>query len=80
MKEGTSPSPNDIKRIIRGAFGWLSWLIIQLLISAQVMISRFVNWSPTYSSALSADSDWDSVSPLLCPFSLSLSLSLPKNK
>ena len=32
--------------------GWLSWLDIRLLISAQVMISQFLGLSPTLGSAL----------------------------
>ena len=51
----------------KGAPGWLSRLSIQLLVWAQVMISRFVSSSPTLSSALTSQS-------LLGILSLSLSL------
>ena len=47
--------------------GWLSWLNIQLLISAQVMISLFVGSNPMLSSVLTAQG-------LLGILSLSLSL------
>ena len=58
---------------------WLQGLSIQLLISAQVMISPFVVSSPMSGSAEPA---WEiSVSLSLCPFpTLSLSLSLKINK
>ena len=49
---------------------WLSGLSIQLLISAQVMISWFVSWSPVSDSALTMQS-------LLGIFCLLLSLPLP---
>ena len=59
-----------------GAPGWLSWLSIQLLVSAQVMISQFCEFEP--SIRLRADSvepAWDSLSPshsAPSPFVLSL--------
>ena len=55
----------------RGAPGWLGWLSIRLLISAQVMISRFVGSSPASGSALTAGA-W-SLLPILSLPSLSLS-------
>ena len=56
-----------------GAPEWLIRLSVQLLISAQVMISRFVSLSPKSGSVLSsADHAWDSPSlPLPLPCSLS---------
>ena len=64
---------------------------VQLLILAQVMISRFVKWSPLSGSAQSTEPASDSLSPSLCPsparacarmcvHALSLSLSLSQNK
>ena len=52
-----------------GAPGWLSWLSIQLLISARVMVSWFMGSRPESGSALT-EIAWDSLSP-----SPSLSLS-----
>ena len=63
-------SPGKMENHI-GEPGWLSWLSIQLLTSAWVMISRFVRSSPTSGSVLTA---W-SLLGILSP-SLSLSLSL----
>ena len=54
-----------------GAPGWLSWLSFWLLVSPQVMISRFVSSSPASCSML-----W-TVRSLLGIFSLSLSFSTP---
>ena len=62
-----------------GAPGWLSWLSVQLLISAQVMISWFLRSSPMLSFVLTAWSLFGilSLSPFISvPPSLSLSLSL----
>ena len=56
-----------VKKYILGAPGWLSLLSIQLLISAQAMISRFTGSKPVLGSVLPAQS-WD------LGFSLSLSL------
>ena len=54
-----------------GAPGWLSWLSVQLLVSAQVMISCFVGSSPRVRLCVDrAGPAWDSLSP-------SLSASLP---
>ena len=53
-----------------GASGWLSRLSIQLLVSAQVMISWFRDSSPGSGSALT-------VQGLGCSLSLPLSLPLP---
>ena len=58
------------KKIFIGMPGWLSWLSVWLLVSAQVMISQFVSLSPTLGSTLIMQS-------LLGVLSLSLSLSLP---
>ena len=63
-----------------GALGWLSWLSLQLLISAQVMISQVHEFEPHV--GLCADSvqpAWDSLSFSLCP-SFTLPLSLSQNK
>ena len=71
-----------------GGPGWLSQLSVQLLVSAQVMISQFVGSIPVSGSVLTAQSlepALDSVypplsaSPLLMG-GLSFSLSLPPNK
>ena len=59
------------KEDIHGAPGWLSWLSVQLLISAQVMISQFVGSSPA--SGGSSLTTWS----LLGIFSFSFSLPLP---
>ena len=57
--------------------GWLSWLSILLLISAQVMISWFMRSSPALAFALNMKPAWDYLSPSLSPPpSLMLSLSL----
>ena len=53
--------------------GWLRWLRVQLLILAQVMIPRFMGWSPVLGSVLSMQPAWDSLSsPPLLSRSLSL--------
>ena len=52
-----------------GAPGWLSWLSIQLLVLAQVMISQFMGLSPASGSVLTYRASLE--------FSLSLSLSAP---
>ena len=63
-----------------GAPGWLSWLSIRLLVSAQVMISWFMRSSPTSGSALTA---WNLPGILSLPHFLTplhaLSLSLKIN-
>ena len=65
-----SVSPgNNLEVQILGVPGWLSPLNVQLLISAQVMISGFVRLRPTLGSALT-------LGILLGILSLSLSLSL----
>ena len=62
-----------------GVPGWLSQLTNSLLVSAQVMISRFVSSSPTSGSVLAEQSLLEILS--LCPSPLlSLSLSLKINK
>ena len=53
---------------------WFSWLSVPLLISAQVMISRFVDSSPVSGSALTA---WSLLGILSPPLSLSLSAPPP---
>ena len=64
--------------------GGLSWQSIQFLISAQVMISRFVGLSPMSGSARTAQSLLGILSPsLYAPYhthTLSFSLSLKMNK
>ena len=61
------------------AAGWLSRLSVRLLISAQVMISRFVASSPVLGSVLSVEPAWDSLSLSLCP-SLAHAVSLSFSK
>ena len=67
-----------------GTPGWLSWLSIRLLISAQVMISWLLRSSPVWGSALTLQSLLGILSlPLSLPLpahALSLSLSLSLNK
>ena len=69
-----------------GGPGWLSQLSVQLLVSAQVMISQFVGSSPTSGPVLIAESlepASDSVSPSLSApplLALCLSHSLSKIK
>ena len=68
----------SLKTLLLGVPEWLSWLNVQLLVSAQVMISQFVGSSPTSSSALTVWSPlWVLCSPLslLLPLSHCLSLS-----
>ena len=49
-----------------GASWWLSWLGVQFLVSAQVMISWFCEFEPHIGlCADSAESAWDSLSPSL---------------
>ena len=60
-----------IRKKKTGVPGWLSQLSVRLLILAQVMISRFVGWSPVSVSVLTAQS-------LLGSLSLSLSLWAPR--
>ena len=45
----------EMKIILREP-GWLSQLSVQLLISAQLMISQFVGWSPASGSGLAVQS------------------------
>ena len=59
---------------------WFSWLSIQLLVSAQVMISWFVGSSPTLGSALVVQSLLGILSLSLPLLLLTLSLSLKINK
>ena len=47
---------SDLKELSPGAPSWLSQLSIQLLISAQAMISRFMNSSPASGSLLTVQS------------------------
>ena len=62
------------KANIFGAPGWLSWLSVQLLVSAQVMISWFHEFEPhTGLCTASTEPAWDSLS---LPFSLRLPHSL----
>ena len=56
---------------ILGASGWLSWLSIQFLVLAQVMISWFVRLNPTFVSE-----GWGGTCFRFC-FPLSLSLCPP---
>ena len=68
-------------RTLTGAPGWLSQLSVQLSISAQVMISRFVGLSPTSGPVLIAPSLLGILSPSLSvPPLLTLSLSLSPSK
>ena len=63
--------------------GWLSWLIVQLLILAQVMVSQFVGLNPALGSVLMGRSLLWILSFLLSvpfPLVLSLSLSLSQNR
>ena len=72
----------SFKNVDFGMLGWLSQLRIWLLISAQVMISRFVRSSPTSGSVMTARACLGfSLSFSVCPspahmWVLSLSLSL----
>ena len=64
---------------------WLSWLSVQLLISGQVVISRFMSLSPTWGSVLTVWSLLGILSPSVSAppphvLFLSLSLSLKINK
>ena len=53
-------------KVSHGAPGWLSWLSVQLLISAHVMILQFVGSSPTLGSALMAWNLLGILFPSLC--------------
>ena len=60
---------------------WSGWMaqVVKHLTLAQVMISWFMNWSPTLGSVLTAQSlepSSDSVSPSLCPSQTLSALSL----
>ena len=66
----------ELKLQVTGAPGWLSQLSVQLLISVQVTISRFM-WLCTDGM----EPAWDSLSPSLSdPPPLALSLSKSRNK
>ena len=77
-------SPSALERMsVLGVPGWLSWLSVQLLISAQVTVSWFVGLSPALGSALTTRNllgfSFSSLS--LCPFPAhALSLPLKINK
>ena len=63
--------------MLPGAPGWLSGLNVQLLISAQVVISQLMRSSPASGSVLTVEPASDSVSPAIsAPPQLALSLSL----
>ena len=77
--------PQYSKLRTAGASGWLSWLSVQLWISAQVKISWLMGWSPVSASTLTAQNLLGILSlPLsLCPSPThvcALSLSLSQNK
>ena len=66
---------------MKGTPGWLSRLSGRLLVSAQVMISRFLSLSPTSGSALTMWSLLGILSlPLSAPLPLALSVSLEMHK
>ena len=67
------------KLIEKGAPGCLSWLNLQLLISAQIMISQLVRLSPTMGSALTAQSLLGILSLFLCTSTAHI-LCLSQNK
>ena len=72
-------SAGEQTRMVRGAPGWLRRLSVQLLILAQVMISRFVRSSPRSGSVLPGQSVLRVLSlslPLLHSSVLSLSLKI----
>ena len=72
----------QIKTTMRGAPGWLSWLSIQLLILAQVMILWFMRLSPELTGPRGSElTAWSLLGILSVPSSLFpplLSLSLSK--
>ena len=71
----------DIKTLGVGAPGWLSLLSFRLLLSAQVMISRFVRSSPASGSVLTLQSLVGILSPpLSAPHQLMCSVTLSQNK
>ena len=72
----------DIEGLGTGVPGCLSWLNVRLLVSAQIVIPRFVSSSPTSGFVLVAQSLLEIFSlslPLPCSLSLSLFLSLSKH-
>ena len=71
-------SDADLQRN-QGAPEWLSGLSVQLVIGAQVMISRFVRWNPMSDSVLLTQSLLRILS-LFAPPLLVHSLSLFQNK
>ena len=79
-KSDKLPAVKKNKNKKTGASGWLSWLSIQLLILAQVMISRFMRSSPALGSVLAVQILLGLSLPLSLshPLLLSLSLSLSK--
>ena len=76
----------ELKQKEFGVLKQLSWLSVQLLVSAQIMISWFTGWSLTWGSVLTVQSLLGVLLSLsLCPspahvLSLSLSLSKQINK
>ena len=74
---GPTPICFTKKQQTMGVPGWLSWLSIRLLISAQVMISQFTGSGPASVSALTA---WSLLGILGFSLSLSLCPSPPQNK
>ena len=78
-----NPFPPSTKNATTGASGGLSQLSVQLLVSAQVVISQLLSLSPTSSSMLTAQNLLEILapSPSLCSSPAhSLSLSLKINK
>ena len=67
-----------IKRGNLGAPEWLRWFSIQLLISAQVMVSQFMSLSPVSGSMLTGQSLLGILSPYFTVLLLLLSLSQNK--
>ena len=64
-----------------GAPGWLSWLIVRLLILTQVMISLFVSSNPASSSVLTAGSPLGfSLSFSPCPAPPNKQINIKKKK
>ena len=55
-----------VEKIKPGVPGWLSWLSVRLLISAQVVTSRFGSSTPASGSVLAAWSLFGILSPSLC--------------
>ena len=79
LSRGSAPNIKTVTHF--GVPGWLSWVSYWLLISAQVMVSRFMGLSPVLGPVLIVGCRLGILSPSVSTTPLlSLSLSLKTNK